>query len=359
MSNAPLQTRIARLREQIQGEREDLSLCGYSSRIPDPSNPTAAPVVVQYLGFDTANDLQKRIDYLWDWWRYNITEYAPPGRAAAIETSQDAQDALDRLQQRLDRAERWANKKASRPGDPLAPTTSQAAVSSSSKRQKRSNKTGGAGDEDIIGALTGHHDYNDGHKYRQETRDSANLESLLYRGEEAWHRSNPQAKWQELEGPLDNEQRYWRGLIGGESSPSILLDARFTLEQAVAAYDAAMVLASARTQTLLLLNELPAARRYASDVQTWHDKALLDLNWTEIAQAREQELAGKEATEAARPKLRESCVRFMNGVIAIHELLSSRVDLIDTLQQRHINGLEYVETVRSRQDSDLMVLLRE
>src|SRR5262245_11231182 len=56
---------------------------------------------------------------------------------------------------------------------------------------------------------------------RQATRDSARTESLLCRAEEAWHRTDARDVWR-LDGQLDEEQRYWQGLVGGAVGPSIL-----------------------------------------------------------------------------------------------------------------------------------------
>jgi hypothetical protein len=186
------------------------------------------------------------------------------------------------------------------------------------------------------------------------------MEALLYLSEEAWHRSDSRDVWRQLDRPLAEEQHYWQGLVGGVWGPSILLDGRFNLEQAVAAYESALALASARLQVLLLLGELAAARHYAEAVKDWHDKAVLPLTTPDIVRCRVRVLA--EATglcEAdARAQLLEKSRNFLAVVSEVQFHLADRPSLIEHLMDRGIDGYSFVKELRGRQDVPLLLLPR-
>jgi hypothetical protein len=189
-------------------------------------------------------------------------------------------------------------------------------------------------------------------------RDRGRLESLLHRGEEAWARSDAAAVWKELDGALDAEQRYWQALVGGAAGASVFHDPRFTLEQAAAAYEAALTLAAARVQTLLLLEELPAARGHARQFQRWHDELLFGLTPTDIAAARSSDPARRDgASEAdARGRLLPLAKRFMDGAREIQLHVAGRAAMVEALIERGVRGRAYVEALRERTDEAVLVL---
>jgi hypothetical protein len=126
------------------------------------------------------------------------------------------------------------------------------------------------------------------------TRDRAKMEALLQEGEDAWLRSDPVQVWKELEGPLFAEQVYWQALLMGKASPPLFRDPRFTLEEAVAAYETVLVLASAHIHTLLLIEEEKLARHRAAEFRRWNDQLIFDLRAIDLATARSDDLAKKE-----------------------------------------------------------------
>jgi hypothetical protein len=116
-------------------------------------------------------------------------------------------------------------------------------------------------------------------------------DSLLSRAEEAFCRSDSVAVWRELEGPLDQAQRDWRTLVSGGVGPSIFLDPRFSLQEAAAAHEAVLVLAAARVQALLLIEEVAAALHHAREFACWHEGAVTALSPPDLAAARARPLA--------------------------------------------------------------------
>ena len=191
-----------------------------------------------------------------------------------------------------------------------------------------------------------------------ETAQRALVESLLERADEAWVRSDAATVWRQLDGPLDQAQRYWRGLVGGRAGASILLDQRFRLEEAVAAYEAALTLAAARVQALLLLEEHAAALHHAREFHRWHEEALDGLTPIDIATARSAAMAEAEGmSEAdARSRLLRTSQQFMDGVREVQLHVAGRPALIQTLIDRGLGGREYVEAVRDAADVPLVLL---
>jgi len=173
------------------------------------------------------------------------------------------------------------------------------------------------------------------------------MESLLARAEEAWERSDAEGVWRNLEGPLDEAQRYWRGLVGGGVT-SILLDGHFTLEEAVVAYEAALTLAAARVQVLLLIGEKRAALHHAYEFHGWHDEAMGRLVAIDIAAARSRQLASAMglSEEDARSQLLRKAKHFTKRVHEAQLHIATRPELLRTLIDRDVNGREYVEAVR-------------
>jgi hypothetical protein len=190
------------------------------------------------------------------------------------------------------------------------------------------------------------------------TRDWARTKSLLQRSEEAWDRSDAAYVWRQLEGPLLEEQLYWRALVDGQVATPIFRNPGFTLEQAVAAYELALTLASARIQTLLLLEEHAAARRHALEFHDWHERAVSGLRPIAIAEARSRQLA--EETGRSEPDARTNLLgrseRFIDGAREIQLHVADRPAVIQKLMDRGIRGREYVEALRDCRDVPLLAL---
>lgn len=191
---------------------------------------------------------------------------------------------------------------------------------------------------------------------RLETRDGSRAESLLYRAEEAWDRSDARDVWRQLEGPLDEEQRYWRALVGDGTGRSVFLDGRFTLEQAVAAYGSVLTLAAARVQALLLLDETEAARRQTEELCRWHEQTMLGLTAVDLARVRAKQLAAAAGLREvdARARLLDTSHRFLTHVCEIHLGLAGRQELVRSLAERGVSGCQYLHELRRRQDTPLV-----
>jgi hypothetical protein len=183
---------------------------------------------------------------------------------------------------------------------------------------------------------------------RLETAHRAVVDGLLYRAEEAWVRSDAARVWGELDGPLDQAQRYWRELVGTGSGRSILLDDRFTLDEAAAAYETALNLAAARIQVLLLVEEHAAALHCASEFHEWNERAVGGLLAVDLAVARYRRFAALEgiSEEDARIRLLRVCRPFTNAVHEMRLHVASRLDLLRAFIDQGIRGREYVEAIR-------------
>jgi hypothetical protein len=190
------------------------------------------------------------------------------------------------------------------------------------------------------------------------THDQARTEHLLQRAEEAWLRSDAESVWREVDGPLDQEQRYWRALLGGQVAPSIFHDPRFTLDQAVAAYELVLTLAAVRIQTLLLIEQHAAARHHAEEFHRWHDAVMFAIKPIDVARARSrQEAETTGSSEAdARARLLLPSEEFVASVREIQLQVADRPAVIQSIMDRKIRGRAYVEALREREDVPLVVL---
>jgi hypothetical protein len=146
--------------------------------------------------------------------------------------------------------------------------------------------------------------------------------------------------------------------VGGAFGPSILCDPRFAFDQAVAAYEAALTLASARVQTLLLLGEMAVARGHAQEFHQWHDRTMFGLTAVEIAEARSGELSRRTGMREgdARSQLLPAAREFVRTAREIQLLTADRADVIQDLIARGVSGRAYVESLRARTDTPLVVL---
>jgi hypothetical protein len=183
-------------------------------------------------------------------------------------------------------------------------------------------------------------------------------DSLLYRAEEAFSRSDAAAVWRELDGPLDQAQRYWRVLVGGGVGAPLLLDPRFTLQEAAAAHEAVLALAAARVQALLLLEEKAAALHHARELQRWHEQTVAGLSPPDVAAVRARALAEAEGVslEDARARLLRLAEGFKESVLEAQLQAATRPGLLEALAERGWGGREHVEAVRERRDVPVLTL---
>jgi hypothetical protein len=127
-------------------------------------------------------------------------------------------------------------------------------------------------------------------------------------------------------------------------------DTRFTLEQAAAAYETVLTLASARIQTLMLLGQMEAAHGHAADFHKWHEQTMFKLSSADIARLWAPQVApetGLTESEAHSQLLRTSR-QFVEGVFDIESCLAGRPELIQTLMQRNMPSKQYLLELRGR-----------
>jgi len=193
---------------------------------------------------------------------------------------------------------------------------------------------------------------------RFATANQAEIDNLLSRAEEAWVRSDAVEVWKRLEGRLDEAQQYWRCLVAGRVGKSIFLDPNFTLEEAMAGYEAILILAAARIQILLLIEQLAGAQHYAREFCRWHEEVMFNLAAIDIATARSQQLAEKRgiSEEDARSELLHQTNGFVKGIHEVHLHSEHRPALLQAIADKGLRGRDYVETLRGWKDSPLVVL---
>jgi hypothetical protein len=193
---------------------------------------------------------------------------------------------------------------------------------------------------------------------RLASRDWARTQALLRQSEEAWERSDAEAIWRRLGGPLYEEQLYWRGLVEGKVGPSLFCDARFTLAEAALAYESALTLASTRVQSLLLLNERPAACHHAREFHEWHERVVSGLRSVDVATARSRHLADEKGlSEAdAYALLLQQTAPLMDSVHETRLHVLNRPTVIRYLMDREIAGRDYVTHLRERRDIPLVAV---
>lgn len=194
---------------------------------------------------------------------------------------------------------------------------------------------------------------------RTVSQNKANMVALLEYAEEAWSRSDPTSAWLELQLPLLTQLNYEQCLLGKAAAKSILLDGRFTFEEAIMAYESVLLLDSVRFQTLLLLDEKAAALVYAQRFLEWHESAILKLPPDEIARARSS--VPGEGKMHDEPELRAHARRraqgFKEQVFEVHRHAGQRIDLVRYLLDRAINGRSYIEQVRQETDAPVHFLV--
>ncbi|MCK5795902.1 MAG: hypothetical protein KAI47_01880 [Deltaproteobacteria bacterium] len=193
---------------------------------------------------------------------------------------------------------------------------------------------------------------------RQEAHDISQVQALLGRAEEAWLRQDSEAIWKEIDLHIDQAQRYWRLRVAGASTPGIFLDTSFSLEEAVAAQQAALQLAAARTQILLLLGELSAAIQYGDDLAKWHDAATRGLNPVKIASARVTRVARERKIHQDDARTIETS-RARRVIAALRDsdtALQQRKRVLRTIERRELSPQEYVQQLREYDEGPLLVL---
>ena len=126
----------------------------------------------------------------------------------------------------------------------------------------------------------------------------------------------------------------------------------------MSAYEAALTLAAARVQTLLLLGEMAAARGHAQEFHQWHNRTMFGLTPVEIADARSGELSRRTGMREgdARSQLLPSAREFVRTAREIQLLTADRADVIQALITRGVAGRAYVESLRGRTDAPLFIL---
>jgi hypothetical protein len=126
----------------------------------------------------------------------------------------------------------------------------------------------------------------------------------------------------------------------------------------VAAYEAVLVLAAARIQTLLLLEQYAGALHHAREFHRWHEQVLDGLTSIDIAVARSRHAAEADGLpeEDARTLLLQRSKPLLGGIHEIQLHVADRPAVMRSVAERGIRGREYVETLREPDDVPVLVL---
>lgn len=168
----------------------------------------------------------------------------------------------------------------------------------------------------------------------------------------------PKRVWRSLEGPLDEEQRYWRLLLDDQSGLSVFRNGDISIEQASEAYEAVLMLAATRIQALLLLEELDAVHHHAREFQTWHDRTVFPLSPSDLASARSLKEAsdtGKSEVDFRSRLLRVSKELF-DSIREIQLFIGDMPKVIQLLKDREMRGRDYVEKVREHRNIPVLMV---
>jgi hypothetical protein len=193
---------------------------------------------------------------------------------------------------------------------------------------------------------------------RQTADARGKLASLLSRAEEAWVRKDAELVWRALDPDLSDAHHVHRFLACPPGGKSLFLDHRFALEEAVAAYEAALMLAGLRIQVLLLLEQMPAALHFSRDVRDWAVGAIGGLRTTDIVDLRWKALAEAKGLKEddARSRLSGQVVRMLDTLQHARDCLDARPALLEDLAHRPVSGREYIEDIRTRKEEMVLVL---
>jgi len=186
---------------------------------------------------------------------------------------------------------------------------------------------------------------------RASRENWARTQALLKLAEAAWHHTDPVPRWKELMNPLFQQQTFEQCLVGSEAGRSILLDNRFEFEEAVQAYESTLILASAHSQTLLLVGQERAALHHAEEFHKWHTELIVPIDPVDMVNPR---VSATDADE--RSRRRRKAESFKQHALEIDRQLAGRVQLVRYLIDKGVSGRAYIEAAREQTGSPILLL---
>jgi hypothetical protein len=214
--------------------------------------------------------------------------------------------------------------------------------------------------ERLEGMLIGTHQMLAEMNLRQRTRDRAEVMSQMALADEAWTHRNPYAIWRNLSESLFREDVYYRILLTTELPASEAIIRRGTVPwgDVVAAHETLAQLVAARTQCLILLNELDAALHYANDWNGWLARNYDGLTPPVLIESRLQSgsVTSAKGEDYRRLAMLTETTSFLQVVRVQQEFAQSAPKMIGTLKRLGITGRDYVEHLRSQPNEQLLVL---
>lgn len=195
---------------------------------------------------------------------------------------------------------------------------------------------------------------------RQRARDRAAVFSLMASGDEAWKRRDQVAIWSNLANELLREEQYYRMLLATDvpREDAFILRPTASWLDVVAAHETLTYLVAARTQCLMLLNELDAAIHYANDWLSWLSRNYDPLTPPDIVKGR-LNFAGRDTASSEDPlrlaKL-EEMQSFLEIVRVQQQFAKTVPNTVRTLIHRGIDGRDYIERLRDEETEEILVL---
>ena len=224
---------------------------------------------------------------------------------------------------------------------------------------RRLNQLGGQ-IERLEGMLSSTHQLLAETNLRQRARDRAQVMSQMALAEEAWTHSNPDAIWRGLADRLYGEDSYYRILLTTEleADESIIRRGSVPWNDVLAAHETLSQLVAARTQCLVLLNELDAALHYANEWNQWLSRNYDCLTPPALLESRLQSRVESNDTgeDYRRLEILNETKSFLQVVRVQQEFARTAPDMISTLKSIGVPGRAYVERLRSQQDEEILVL---
>jgi hypothetical protein len=195
---------------------------------------------------------------------------------------------------------------------------------------------------------------------RQRARDRAQVISQMALAEEAWTHSNPDPIWRGLADGLYREDSYYRILLTTEldADESVIRRGSVPWNDVLAAHETLTQLVAARTQCLVVLNELDAAIHYANEWKQWLARNYDSLTPPALVESRLRSGAQSidKPQEYRRLEMLNESTSFLQVIRAQQEFARTAPDMITTLKNLGIPGRTYVEHLRSPQEQEILVL---
>lgn len=178
------------------------------------------------------------------------------------------------------------------------------------------------------------------------------IHGLFDQADQAFHQTNPLAKWQLLERDLADESAYFRGEVAfhlqSETFSRVLFEA-FTRSYTLCN--------AGRIECLVLSNELKAAYKVSKDVSDDYNRLFDPMVPFELARKSDLLVENKDVPHDELLKQEMVSMRdLVSNIRDAQDAAMSKPYLLEMLMDRDIDGHEYMRQLREEKEQPLLLL---